>query len=57
MSEKKKWEVTVAKSGVIEIEAASEDEVITILEKEPLSKLIQWEDSWNIADINLCAKE
>lgn len=57
MSEKKKWEVTVAKSGVIEIEAASEDEVITILEKEPLSKLIQWEDSWNIADINLRAKE
>ena len=57
MSEKKKWEVTVAKSGVIEVEATSEDEALKILEEVPLSRTIQWEDSWNVADINCCVNE
>lgn len=57
MNEKKKWEVTVAKSGVIEVEATSADEALKILDEVPTSRAIQWEDSWNIADINCCANE
>ena len=51
ISEKNKWMVTVAKSGVLEIEADSEQEAFTVLNDVPLTKLIQWEDSWNVVDI------
>ena len=46
-----KWMVTVAKSGVLEIEADSEQEAYMLLNDVPLTTLIQWEDSWNVVDI------
>ena len=49
--EKGKWNVIVAKSGVIGIEASSREEALEILSKEILSEKIEWEDSWNIVDV------
>lgn len=46
------WMVTVAKSGVLEIEAGTVQEVYTLLNNTSLTKLIQWEDSWNVVDID-----
>lgn len=54
-AEKNKWMVTVAKSGVLEIEAGSEQEAYTVLNDVPLTTLIQWEDSWNVVDIERIA--
>lgn len=48
---KGKWNVTVAKSGVIEVEASSRKEVLEIISKEILTEKIEWEDSWNIVDV------
>ena len=50
--EKTKWAITVAKSGVLEIEADSEEEAMKVVEDKPLTTWIQWEDSWNIVDID-----
>lgn len=47
-----KWMVTVAKSGVLEVEAKTEQEVYEVLNNVPLTKLIQWEDSWNVVDMD-----
>lgn len=47
-----KWMVTVAKSGVLEVEAKTEQEVYEVLNDAPLTKLIQWEDSWNVVDMD-----
>lgn len=57
VNEKKVWEITVAKSGCIEIEAETEAEAMKIASEMPLTKLIQWEDSWNIVDINTVVTE
>lgn len=46
-----KWDVTVAKSGVIEVEAASREEALEIVSKEILTEKIEWEDAWNIVDV------
>lgn len=56
-SEKPRWAITVAKSGVLEIEADSEDEAIKAVEDKPMTTRIQWEDSWNIVDIDRVANE
>ena len=48
---KNKWMITVAKSGVLEVEANTEQEAYEVLNKVPLTKLIQWEDSWNVVDM------
>ncbi len=55
IAEKNKWMVTVAKSGVLEIEAGSEQEAYTVLNDVSLTKLIHWEDSWNVVDIEKIA--
>ena len=47
-----KWMVTVAKSGVLEVEAKTEQEVYEVLNDASLTKLIQWEDSWNVVDMD-----
>ena len=47
-----KWAITVAKSGVVEVEAESKDEALKKVEEESLTSDIQWEDSWNIVDID-----
>ncbi len=52
MEKKEKWMVTVAKSGVIEIEASTEQEAYKVTENTNLSHMIQWEDSWNVVDID-----
>lgn len=46
-----RWNITVAKSGVIDIMACSEEEAISTLSNEVLTEKIQWEDSWNVVDI------
>ena len=48
---KNKWMITVANSGVLEVEANTEQEAYEVLNKVPLTKLIQWEDSWNVVDM------
>ena len=52
MDKKDKWMVTVAKSGVLEVEADTEQEAYELIENLSLTKLIQWEDSWNVVDID-----
>lgn len=52
---KNKWIVTVAKSGVLEIEAGTEQEAYIALNNAYLTKLIQWEDSWNVVDIEIAS--
>ncbi len=52
-----KWNITVAKSGVIEIEAASENEALEIVNETPLTNQIQWEDSWNVVDVDRGVRE
>lgn len=52
IGEKGKWNVIVAKSGVIEVEASSREEALEILSKEILTEKIEWEDSWNIVDVD-----
>jgi hypothetical protein len=52
MGKKDKWMVTVAKSGVLEVEADTEQEAYELIENLSLTKLIQWEDSWNVVDID-----
>lgn len=46
-----KWNVIVAKSGVIEVEAPSREDAIDILSKQIMTEKIEWEDSWNIVDV------
>ena len=50
-NEKKQWEITVAKSGVLYVEAVSKEEALKVLSESVLTNLIQWEDAWNILDI------
>ena len=51
------WAVTVAKSGVVEVEAESEDEAMKVVEEELPTTRIQWEDAWNIVDIDKILNE
>lgn len=48
---KKKWNITISKTGVIEVLAETEEEAIKIADSMKPENQIYWEDAWSIVDV------
>lgn len=47
----KLWDITIAKTGSVVIEADTEEEALRKVELANASENIKWEDGWNAVDI------
>ncbi|MCI7131801.1 MAG: hypothetical protein MSA09_14880 [Lachnospiraceae bacterium] len=48
---KQKWDVTISKTGLIEVFAENKEEAAQIADCTEIEKQIFWEDSWSVVDV------
>lgn len=48
---KQKWDVTISKTGVIEVLAENKEEAMEIANSTETEEQIFWEDSWSVVDV------